>query len=161
MWQLYAPWIGRHFGTIFVFLPVHVRAVGFLLFLKIVILLPVLPYLPVEEAEQNRSSKLTWPLRSHPSTAPLPTSWTVSYSPSWTLMREVPRRGPSDRYSVVASQLRALKQEKGRAGRRWLLSRLTVHKQIFNPVKHKITRLVDNAKTAFSSSKIILSTTCK
>ena len=45
-------------------------------------------------------------------------------------------------------------------GGAWLRSRLTVHKQIFNAVKHKITRLVDNAKTSFYSSKIILSTTC-
>ena len=35
-----------------VFLPLHVRAFGFLVFLKLVILLSALPYLPVEQAEQ-------------------------------------------------------------------------------------------------------------
>ena len=36
----------------YVFLPIHVRAFGFLVFLKLVILLSALPYLPVEQAEQ-------------------------------------------------------------------------------------------------------------
>ena len=46
-------------------------------------------------------------------------------------------------------------------GGQWLRSQLTVHKQILNAVKHKITRLVANAKTVFYSPKIIVSTTCK
>ena len=45
----------------------------------------------------------------------------------------------------LRSYVRALKQEKRRAERQWLSSRLTVHKQIFNAVKHKTSRLVDNA----------------
>ena len=64
-------------------------------------------------------------------------------------------------YKLIASQLRALKQEKRRAERQWLRSKLTVHKHIFNTVKHKIIRLVDKAKTTFYSSKIIASNTCK
>ena len=38
--------------NVYVFLPLHVRAFGFLVFLKLVILLSALPYLPVEQAEQ-------------------------------------------------------------------------------------------------------------
>ena len=68
---------------------------------------------------------------------------------------------PSPWYSAVTLQLHTLKQDKRRAERLWLCSRLTIHKQIFSAVKHKITRLVDSAKTAFYSSKIILSTTCE
>ncbi|WP_374211076.1 hypothetical protein, partial [Thiolapillus sp.] len=75
--------------------------------------------------------------------------------------RKVPQRRSSPWYSAVASQLRALKQEKRRAERQWLRSGLTVHRQIFNDLKHKITRLVDRAKTTFYSSKITVSTTCK
>ena len=75
--------------------------------------------------------------------------------------RKVPQRRLSPWYSAVASQLRALKQEKRRAERQWLRSGLTVHRQIFNDLKHKITRLVDRAKTTFYSSKITVFTTCK
>ena len=75
--------------------------------------------------------------------------------------RKVPQRRSSPWYSAVASQLRALKQEKRRAERQWLRSGLTVHRQIFNALKHKITRLVDRAKTTFYSSKITVSTTRK
>ena len=75
--------------------------------------------------------------------------------------RKVPQRRSSPWYSAVASQLRALKQEKRRAEKQWLRSVLTVHRQIFNALKHKITRLVDRAKTTFYSSKITASTTCK
>ena len=45
--------------------------------------------------------------------------------------------------------------------RQWLHSGLTVHRQIFSTLKHKITWLVDRAKTTFYSSKITVSTTCK
>ena len=75
--------------------------------------------------------------------------------------RKVPQRRSSPWYSAVASQLRALKQEKRRAERQWLRSWLTVHRQIFNDLKHKITRLVDRAKNTFYSSKITVSTRCK
>ena len=75
--------------------------------------------------------------------------------------RKVPQRRSSQWYSAVASQLRALKQEKRRAERQWLRSDLTVHRHIFNDLKHKITRLVDRAKMTFYSSKITVSTTCK
>ena len=64
--------------------------------------------------------------------------------------RKVPQRRSSPWYSAVASQLRALKRKKRRAERQWLRSGLTVHRQIFNDLKHRIT-----------SSKITVSTTCK
>ena len=81
------------------------------------------------------------------------------YAPA--TQRKVPQRRSSPWYSAVASQLRAFKQEKRRAERQWLRSGLTVHRQIFNDLKHKITRLVDRAQTTFYSSKITVSTTCK
>ena len=75
--------------------------------------------------------------------------------------RKVSQRRSSPWYNTVASQLRALKQEKRRAERQWLRSGMTVHRQIFNALKHKITRLVNRAKTTFYSSKITVSTLCK
>ena len=48
-------------------------------------------------------------------------------------------------------------------GRRrgWLKSKLTVHKQIYDSIKQKVTNLVDKAKQAYYSAKIQSSTTCK
>ena len=43
----------------------------------------------------------------------------------------------------------------------WLKSKLTVHKQIYENIKRKVTDLVDNAKTAFYSFKIQTSNSCK
>lgn len=49
-----------------------------------------------------------------------------------------------------------------RAERAWLKSgKLTVHKEIFEKIKRKVTDLVDNAKTAYYSAKIQASRTCK
>ena len=48
------------------------------------------------------------------------------------------------------SRFRARLLEAGKTtggGRRWLASGLTVHKQIMNTIKHKVTRLVKKAKT--------------
>ena len=45
--------------------------------------------------------------------------------------------------------------------RRWLKSKLTVHKQIYDSSKKKVTNLVDKAKQAYYSAKIQSSTTCK
>ena len=45
------------------------------------------------------------------------------------------------------------------AERQWLRSGLTAHRQIFSDLKHRITRLVDRAKTTFYGSKITVSTT--
>ena len=75
--------------------------------------------------------------------------------------RKVPQRRSSPWYSAVASQQRALKQEKRRAESQWLRSGLTVHRQIFNALKHRITQLFDRAKITFYWSKITVSTTCK
>ena len=45
--------------------------------------------------------------------------------------------------------------------RRWLKFKLTVHKQIHNSIKQKVTNLVDKVKQAYYSAKIQSSTTCK
>ena len=68
---------------------------------------------------------------------------------------KVPQRRSSPWYGAVASQLRALKQEKRRAERQWLRSGLTVHRQIFNDLKHKITRLVDRAKPHSTAQRLL------
>ena len=47
-----------------------------------------------------------------------------------------------------------LKRERRRAERRWVKSKLTVHKQIDESIKREVTYLVDNAKTALFSSII-------
>ena len=75
--------------------------------------------------------------------------------------REIIQRRSSPWFASVASELRALKQEKRAAERRWLASCLTVHKDIMNTLKRNITQLVVRAKTAFYSTKIAASSTCK
>ena len=64
-------------------------------------------------------------------------------------------------YSSVTSELRSLKPERRQAERRWLASGLTVHKQIMNSIKHKITKLVIHATTNYYSRKVAASTSCK
>ena len=61
-----------------------------------------------------------------------------------------------------------MKQESQRAERYQLKSKLTnrctkltVHKQMYENIKREVTDLVDNAKTAFFSSKIQASKTCR
>ena len=62
MWQRIALRTGLHYGVFFyVFLPLHVRALGFFVFLKLVILLSALPYLPVEQAEQVLTAAMSQP----------------------------------------------------------------------------------------------------
>ena len=58
-------------------------------------------------------------------------------------------------------QFCGLKRELRQAERRWLKSKLTVHKQIYDSIKQKVTNIVDKAKQAYYSAKIQSSTTCK
>ena len=60
-----------------------------------------------------------------------------------------------------AEQLRELKRDRRRAERAWRKSRLTVHKQIYDTAIQKVTDFVDSAKTAFYSSLVASSSTCK
>ena len=64
-------------------------------------------------------------------------------------------------FSGIADQFRSLKRERRRAERRWLKSGLTVHKQLYESVKHKVIDLVHSAKTTYFSSMILASKTCK
>ena len=64
-------------------------------------------------------------------------------------------------FSSIAEQFCELKWERRQAERRWLKSKLTVHKQIYDSIKQKVTNLVDKAKQACYSAKIQSSTTCK
>jgi exonuclease III len=64
-------------------------------------------------------------------------------------------------FSGIAEQFGTLKRERRQAERRWLKSRLTVHKEIFESIKHRISDLVDSAKTSFFSAQILATSTCK
>ena len=66
-------------------------------------------------------------------------------------------RKPTPWFSSIAEQFCELKRERRQAERRWL----TVHKQIYDSIKQKVTNLVDKAKQAYYSAKIQSSTTCK
>ena len=70
-------------------------------------------------------------------------------------------RKPTPWFSSIAEQFCELKRERRQAERRWLKSKLTVHKQIYGSIKQIVTNLVDKAKQAYYSAKIQSSTTCK
>ena len=70
-------------------------------------------------------------------------------------------RKPTPRFGSIAEQFCELKRERRQAERRWLKSKLTGHKQIYDSIKQKVSNLVDKAKQAYYSAKIESSTTCK
>ena len=70
-------------------------------------------------------------------------------------------RKPTPWFSSIAEQFCELKRGRRQAERRWLKSKLTVYKQIYDSIKQKVTNLVDKAKQAYYSAKIQPSTTCK
>ena len=73
----------------------------------------------------------------------------------------VSTRKPAPWFSSIAEQFCELKQEYRQAERRWLKSKFTVHRQIYDSFKQKVTNLADKAKHAYYSAKIQSSTTCK
>ncbi|WP_293681772.1 hypothetical protein, partial [Thiolapillus sp.] len=75
--------------------------------------------------------------------------------------RQVTRRHRSPWYSSIALELRSMKRERRRAERRWLSTGLTIHKEIMNSIKHKISRLVSDAKSTFYNFKVSTSSTVK
>ena len=54
-----------------------------------------------------------------------------------------------------------MKRERRGAERRWLSSGLTIHKEIMNSIKRKISRLVSDAKSTFYNFKVSTSSTVK
>ena len=70
-------------------------------------------------------------------------------------------RKPTPWFSSIAEQFCELKREHRQAEIRWLKSKLTVHKQIYESIEQKVTNLADKAKQAYYSAKIQSSTTCK
>ena len=74
---------------------------------------------------------------------------------------KVRTRKPTPWFSSIAQQFCELKRERRQAERRWLKSKLTVHKQIYDSIKQKVTNLADKAKQAYYSAKIQCRTTCK
>ena len=78
----------------------------------------------------------------------------------------VARRLVSDRphspwYNSVGPELLKAKRERRKAEKRWRTSGLTVHRQIFQLTRNKVTDIVHHAKSAFFSSKILACTTAK
>ena len=69
------------------------------------------------------------------------------------------RRRPGS--ADIAEQFCELKRKRRQVWRRWLKSKITVHKQIYDSIKQKVTNLVDKAKQAYYCAKIQSSTTCK
>ena len=68
--------------------------------------------------------------------------------------RQATRHRRSPLYFSIASELRSMKQERRRAERRWLSTGLTIHKEIISTIKHKISHLVNTAKSTFYSVKV-------
>ena len=68
------------------------------------------------------------------------------------------RRQRSDQsapwYASVRNDLRAAKQHRRQAERKWLKCGLTVFKEIYTAAKRKVTRIVCEAKKAFFTSKV-------
>ena len=54
-----------------------------------------------------------------------------------------------------------MKRERRGAERRWLSTGLTIHKQIMNSIKHKISRFVSDAKSIFYNFKVSTSSAVK
>ena len=73
----------------------------------------------------------------------------------------VRKRKPTPWFSSIAEQFCDLKRERQQAERQWLKSKLTVHKQIYDSIKQKVTNFVDKAKQTYYSAKIQSSKTCK
>ena len=78
----------------------------------------------------------------------------------------VTRRLVSDRphspwYNSVGPELLKAKRERRKAEKRWRTSGLTVHRQIFQQTRNKVTDIVHRAKSAFFSSKILSCSTAK
>ena len=61
----------------------------------------------------------------------------------------------------IALELRSMKRERRGAERRWLSTGLIIHKEIMNSVKHRISRLVRDAKSTFYNFKGSTSSTVK
>ena len=64
-------------------------------------------------------------------------------------------------YNSVGPELLKAKRERRKAEKRWRTSGLTVHRQIFQLTRNKVTDIVHRAKSAFFSSKIFACTTAK
>ena len=75
--------------------------------------------------------------------------------------RQVTRRHRSPWYFSIALELRSMKRERRGAERRWLSTGLTIHKEIVNSIKHKISRLVSDAKSTFYNCKVSTSSVVK
>ena len=64
-------------------------------------------------------------------------------------------------YREICAELQAAKRIRRKAERRWLSSKLTVHKEIYIEAKMQVTKIVHNAKSEYFSSKIAKCTNCK
>ena len=70
-----------------------------------------------------------------------------THAPS--IQRQLTCHHRSPWYSSIGLELRSMKRERRRAERRWFSTGVTIHKEIMNSIKHKISHLVSNAKSTF------------
>ncbi|XP_070212567.1 uncharacterized protein [Littorina saxatilis] len=75
--------------------------------------------------------------------------------------RLVSNRPPSPWYSGVGPELQDAKRERRGAERQWRATGLTVHRQVFQAARNRVIAIVDHAKSAFFSSKILACTSVK
>ena len=64
-------------------------------------------------------------------------------------------------YRDVKDELEATKNHRRRAERRWVKVANTVHKQIFNPAKRLVAKIIDKAKSPFLGNEIANATSCQ
>ena len=64
-------------------------------------------------------------------------------------------------YHKICAELQAAKRIRRKAERRWLSSKLTVHKEIYKEAKRQVTKIVHNAKSEYFSLKIAGCVNCK
>lgn len=75
--------------------------------------------------------------------------------------RLVSDRPPSPWYNAVGPELQDAKRERRRAEEQWRVSHLTVHREVFQAARNHVILIVDCAKSAFYSSKVLACSTVK
>ena len=77
------------------------------------------------------------------------------------LRRKISNGPPSPWFSAVASQVLDAKQERRRAERKWLKTKLEIHKQLLRIANNLVNEIVQHAKAAYFSAKIVACTSTK
>ena len=64
-------------------------------------------------------------------------------------------------YNAVGPELQDAKRERRRAEAQWRTTGLIVHREIFQAARNRVVSIVDTAKSAFYSSKVLACSTVK